>query len=96
MGKPALERYDLETLRLGYYSALRKTFDCRGRHEGYAVIGQPASWPRREASVRKLEEMGFLEIVAEEEGWPEARMRLTERGENLYAQFLDALERGAL
>lgn len=95
MKEPVIETYDLETLRLVYYSAVRLSYDVSGEPCGFSVIGQPSPWPKREASAQKLMKLGFIEVMPGCEGLLEAMVRLTPRGECVYGQFLDALEGGA-
>lgn len=91
-----LTTYDLETLRLGYYSALLQDRTPEGEICGYSIIGQATGWPKREQSVTKLVEMGFLTPNEEKAALLDVPLMLTPKGECLYGQFLEALETGKL
>lgn len=93
---PRLEPYDLETIRLGHFMALRQIHDGYGAFQGFSVIGQAVGWPRREASVAKLVGMGILHADPAFDGACERPLLLTENGERLYASFRKMEEDGSI
>lgn len=93
---PRLEPYDLETIRLGHFSAVRQVNNGYGDFMGYSVVGQHSAWPKREASIAKLVAMGILEMDPAYFGAIECVMRLTVDGERLYKSFIAMEEDGSL
>lgn len=89
--KVALGYFDLETLRLGYYQAVRAERDGYGKSRGYSVIGQPSPWPRREASIAKLVECGLFSVEEWKPGQIELMIYLTDKGHEVYNRWLATL-----
>lgn len=91
-----LKPCDLETLRLGYYSALRREHDPDGNFLRWSAVGQPSEWPTLAESVERLVGLGLLEPDRKSSSLLETPMKLTRRGQSVYKQFLAALESGKL
>lgn len=92
--KISLSLFDLETLRLGYFQALRVLRNGAGKILSYFVIGQLKARPRLEKSVHKLLEAGLLKEEAGAESAIESRLEITTAGETIYRQFCEMEERG--
>lgn len=95
---PPLEFFDLETIRLGHFMALRRINDENGFLHHYYVIGQPQpdSWPKRIESIAKLVRLNILEPDRQCREAVECMLYLTEQGEKIYAEFVKREATGEL
>lgn len=85
---PPLEFFDLETIRLGHFMALRRINDENGFLHHYYVIGQPDVWPKRIESIAKLVRFNLLETDRHCREAVECMLYLTEQGEKIYEEFV--------
>ena len=93
---PPLEFFDLETIRLGHYMALRRINNSDGELDHYYVIGQPTPWKRRIQSIAKLVRYRFLETDEQCPECVECVLYLTKQGEKVYEEFTRREESGEL
>lgn len=93
---PQLEFFDLETVRLGHFGAIRRINGIGGILDHYYVVGEPVPLPRRRESIAKLVRYHLLEPEPRYQEGVDVSMRLTEKGESIYEEFTRREESGEL
>lgn len=89
--------FDFETMRLAHYMALRSLLISNDPLVvEFYVNGAEGSRRKRSESIKKLLQMGYLEVEKRTHNMVDAKVTLTQKGKLVFQNFLEAEENGSL